>query len=240
MNPTEKHSGAQHILYDAELLHDATPHLFDPQRLERAGALRGSAEGRGTTHFIELEGEQYVLRHYRRGGRIATLLEDRYLRTTLARSRAWCEWHLLAKLVGLDLPVPRPAAARVVTSGPFYRADLITRRIENSQPLSQRLQSTPLNEEQWRTAGICIRRFHKQGVYHADLNAHNILLNPAGKFHLIDFDKGEIRDGNRHWREANLARLRRSLDKLSRQHHLFHFNDSCWQILMDGWRSQPA
>ncbi len=236
MNPTEKQCGTQHILYDAELLPNAGPHLFEPRQLKQAGALRGSAEGRGTTHFIELEGEQYVLRHYRRGGRIAILLGDRYLRSPLSQSRAWREWHLLAKLVELNLPVPRPAAARVITRGPFYQADLITRRIEYGQPLSQRLQTAPLNEGEWHDAGKCIQRFHKRGVYHADLNAHNILLDPTGKFHLIDFDKGGIRTDNSNWQQGNLTRLHRSLDKLSRQHPRFYFDDDGWQALLAGWR----
>ncbi len=235
MNPTEKHDGAQHVLYDADQLSDVEPMMFDPVALQRAGLVRGSAEGRGTTHFIELDGKPCVLRHYRRGG-LVRLLGDRYLRSTLPQTRAWREWHLLANLAVQGLPVPRPVAAQVVTCGLFYRADLIMQRLRGTRSLNQVLGDGPsLSREQWQAVGQCIRRFHRAGVYHADLNAHNILLGADDVVWLIDFDKGEIRPPAGHWEQANLARLQRSLGKLSASHRTFHFTDTDWQQLMLGW-----
>jgi len=241
MNPTEKHDGAQHVLYDADQLSDVQPMIFDPVALQRAGLVQGSARGRGTTHFIELNGKPCVLRHYRRGG-LMRLLGDRYLHGTLPQTRAWREWYLLANLVVQGLPVPRPVAARVITCGLFYRADLIMQRLGDACSLSQTLESGPLlSREQWQAIGQCIRRFHNAGVYHADLNAHNILLDTDDAVWLIDFDKGEIRTPSSDWQQANLARLRRSLDKLSASHEalqqVFHFTDADWQQLILGWKS---
>jgi 3-deoxy-D-manno-octulosonic acid kinase len=235
MNPTEKHAGAQHVLYDADQLSEVDAGIFDPAALAQAGLLRGSAEGRGTTHFIELNGTPCVLRHYRRGGMVAGLLGDRYWRATLPESRAWREWHLLADLVSQGLPVPTPVAAQVVTSGPFYRADLITQHLQNTRSLSEALAAAPLSAEQWQAIGRCIRRFHDAGVYHADLNAHNILLGKDDAVWLIDFDKGEIRKSENEWQQANLARLRRSLDKLAGLRKAFHFDEVNWQQLLSGW-----
>lgn len=234
MNPTEKHDAAQHVLYDADQLNDIELRYFDAAALARDGLLRGSAQGRGTTHFVEIAGQECVLRHYRRGGMVARLMGDRYWRTTLPATRAWREWHLLADLAELGLPVPVPVAARVVTSGPFYRADIIMQRLINTRSLSQALMESELPEAQWRAIGHCIRRFHNAGVYHADLNAHNILL-AGDDVYLIDFDKGEVRPVSRDWQQANLARLRRSLDKLSGLHKLFHFQASDWQQLKAAW-----
>ncbi len=236
MNPSEKHEDSQHILYDAEQLGNIGADLFEPGLLEQKKMLRGCAHGRGTTHFFELNGREFVLRHYHRGGRAADVLGDRYLITSLAKTRAWREWYLLKKLIELDLPVPRPVAARVVTGRLFYRADLITLRIEKSQPLSQRLRFGSLGEKQWCAIGACIGRFHHRGIYHADLNAHNILLDAEGSIYLVDFDKGAIRNPRPGWQQANLARLLRSLQKLSRQHATFHFNGDNWHTLLGGWR----
>jgi len=236
MNPTENHRGAQHVLFDADLLSEVSPDFFDPDALAQAGLLHGGAAGRGTTHFIELDGMACVLRHYRRGGMVAKLLHDRYRWTSLDRTRAWREWHLLADLRQQGLPVPAPVAARVITAGPFYRADLIMRRLEHTRSLCQALEVAPLAAEQWSAVGRCIRRFHDAGVYHADLNAHNILLGDDDAVWLIDFDRGEIRSPARDWQQANLARLRRSLDKLAGLREPFHFADRDWQQLMTGWQ----
>lgn len=237
MNPTEKHNGSQHVLYDADQLNDIDVQMFDPEALAREGLLRGQAQGRGTTYFVELCDQPCVLRHYRRGGWAARLFGDRYWRATLPETRAWREWHLLADLAEQGLPAPRPVAAQVVTDGMFYCADLITQRLEGAQPLSQALINDSLSEAQWRTVGRCIRRFHDAGVYHADLNAHNILLGEDNAAYLIDFDKGEIRSPKRSWQAANLARLRRSLDKLKGQSRTFHFAESDWVWLKEGWGS---
>ncbi len=240
MNPTEKHDGAQHVLYDADQFSDIAPIIFDPLALRKAGLLQGgSAAGRGTAHFIELNGKPCVLRHYRRGG-MARLLGDRYLRGTLPQTRAWREWHLLANLTAQCLPVPQPVAAQVVTCGLFYRADLIMQRLEGTRSLCQTLEDgVVLSQEQWQAIGRCIRRFHDAGVYHADLNAHNILLDADEKVWLIDFDRGKVRVSASHWQQANLARLRRSLDKRLALHEAghgrFHFANEDWQYLVSGW-----
>jgi 3-deoxy-D-manno-octulosonic acid kinase len=241
MNPTEKHSGAQHVLYDADQLEDADADLFEVQALAAAGRLRGTAQGRGTTHFVDIDGQPCVLRHYRRGGLVARLLGDRYLRTSLTETRAWREWHLLAELIEQGLPVPKPVAARVVTVGPFYRADLITQQLLDTRSLAQSLQQTALSEAQWRAIGATIRRFHDAGVYHADLNAHNILLDEkrsdkSNPVYVIDFDRGEKRCPSPGWQQANLARLRRSLDKLGAQQKTFHFDEAAWAALLAGWK----
>jgi 3-deoxy-D-manno-octulosonic acid kinase len=42
-----------------------------------------------------------------------------------------------------------------------------------------------------------IARFHRAGVWHADLTAHNILLEVRGVPWLLDFDRGRIRPHRR-------------------------------------------
>jgi 3-deoxy-D-manno-octulosonic acid kinase len=61
--------------------------------------------------------------------------------------------------------------------------------------------------------GALVARFHRAGIWHADLNAHNVLVAP-GQLYLIDFDRGRQRGPAETWQRANLQRLRRSLVKL--------------------------
>jgi 3-deoxy-D-manno-octulosonic acid kinase len=222
------------MVYDADRLPQADLRIFDPQYWEARAALVGQAAGRGTTWFVQQDNEQWALRHYRRGGLVAKLVTDHYLWLGLERSRPWREWHLTAQLQQRGLPVPAPVAARVVREGASYRADLITQRIPLAEALSHRLKSAALQADDWRCLGTLLRRFHDAGLDHADLNAHNILLDPQNRFWLIDFDKAKIR-ATGSWREGNLRRLRRSLRKLQGQSAQFFWTETDWAALRAGY-----
>lgn len=234
MNPVQLSSGKALILYDADCPVQADDAFFDPEQWRARHALSGVATGRGTTFFVRDGANQWVVRHYRRGGLIGKLVADRYLWSGLAASRAWREWHLLAGLYREGFPVPQPIAARVVREGLFYRADIVTRRLD-ATPLAERLRHGRLGADIWHAIGVTLRRFHDAGVWHADLNAHNILL-ADGQVYLIDFDRGR-RSGKlaAHQAEANLHRLRRSLDKLNRLHREFCFDEEDWKALLRGY-----
>lgn len=235
MNIQTRRIDNQLILYDAAVLVEAEAWLFDAEALQACGLLTGVAQGRGATWFYTYTELALVLRHYRRGGLIAKLLGERYLWTGLRRTRAWREWELLAKMYALQLPVPQPIAARVIHRGLWYSADLIMRRILFTQSLADSLMAKGLDAARWRGIGICIRRFHAAGVYHADLNAHNILLGKDNTVYLIDFDKGELRSPALKWQQKNLARLQRSLRKLKKQHAEFYYSAADWGLLLEGY-----
>ncbi|HEX5339376.1 MAG TPA: 3-deoxy-D-manno-octulosonic acid kinase [Gammaproteobacteria bacterium] len=201
------------ILYDDAALRHAHEELFSPRQWARRDALRSTAGGRGQTWIVNSEDGEWVLRHYRRGGLVARFIADYYFWSGLDRSRPWQEWQLLDALYKEGLPVPQPVAAQVVRRGCWYRGDLITRLIPDSRSLATALGESSIETLPWRAIGICIRRFHDAGVYHADLNAHNILLDSADKVYLLDFDRGERRSPGVLWQEANLGRLLRSLRK---------------------------
>lgn len=153
----------------------------------------------------------------------------------LERTRAWREWRLLQRLWERGLPVPRPVAARVVRHGFFYRADIITERLADARSLATVLSETVLGEDRWKAIGACIRRFHDAGVCHADLNAHNVLLTPAGGIFLVDFDKGRLGTIATSSRRRNVVRLYRSLSKLHSLSDAFRFSDQAWQALLEGY-----
>jgi 3-deoxy-D-manno-octulosonic acid kinase len=78
-------------------------------------------------------------------------------------------------------------------AGPFYRADILIERIRGAKDLVALLKQGPIAGEVWHKIGKTVRQLHDAGVYHADLNSHNLLLDKEGKVWVIDFDKGAIR-----------------------------------------------
>ena len=209
--------------------------LFEPssQPGQRATPVGG---GRGSAWFIDRGSEQWVLRHFRRGGFMARFSEDWYWWAGEERVRAFAEYRVLSKLATAGLPVPTPLAARYRRRGAWYRCDLITRRIPGAVALSARLAAGALPPESWRQVGATIARLHRAGADHADLNAHNILIDDQGRVTVVDFDRGRIRRGGA-WSTRNLRRLRRSLDKISSAlpAEARAFSDECWRILLAGY-----
>ena len=221
------------MLYDASRCSQPDPRLFDRETWRDRGALEEETGGRGTVAFVRDGGRRWVLRHYRRGGFVARLLDDAYLWTGADRTRAFREWRLLRELRAAGLPVPVPVAARYERHGLLYRADLLTEELPTRLTLGRSLQHAPLADSTWRAVGACIGRLHARGVHHADLNAHNLLLGAGDAVYVLDFDRGRIR-ARGAWEQAVLARLLRSLRKVSAALPPGRFDDAAWQALLAG------
>ncbi len=223
------------MLYDASRAGNADENWFDRLWWSRRGSVRESSEGRGAVTFIEADARGLVLRHYRRGGWIARFTSDRYLWRDEALTRSYVEWHLLYVMRRAGLPVPVPIAACYRRTGRYtYSADLITEYIPATLSLAAQLQGGPLGLTGWIAIGRCIRRFHADGIYHADLNAHNVLLGDADKVWLVDFDRGELRHPG-YWSDSNLVRLRRSIEKITEALPPGRFTEADWASLLDGY-----
>jgi 3-deoxy-D-manno-octulosonic acid kinase len=224
-------SGA--MLYDASHCGQPDERLFERRHWRACGALEESAGGRGTVAFIRDGERRWVLRHYRRGGLVAGLLDDRYFWTGADRTRAFREWRLLRELRAAGLPVPEPVAARYERNGLFYRADLITAELPTRRTLTHALAAAPLDAATWRAVGTCIGRLHAHGVHHVDLNAHNLLLGDDGRVYVLDFDRGRIRPRGA-WERAVLERLQRSLRKVTADLPPDRFDAAAWLALLQG------
>ncbi len=222
--------GERTILYDAALIENPDESLFHP-------ASSVTAPGRGEAVFYQHNNLQLVLKHYHRGGMVAAIMGDRYLGYVPEKTRSFREWVLLKTLQRFKLPAPVPVLASFSKTSLFsYRADLITVAIPNSMPLADYLFTQTLADERWQHLGRVLARFHEKSVYHADLNARNILLD-AKQFYLIDFDKGRVRLLSEGWKQLNLVRLQRSLNKFKAAYPDMNYSQENWQQLLLGYKS---
>ncbi|UTZ20551.1 3-deoxy-D-manno-octulosonic acid kinase [Vibrio campbellii] len=204
--------GNSTVWFDDEIITDPSQALFDAQYWQEQDKVVGSATGRGTTWFVQLENMQAALRHYRRGGLFGKVVKDHYWFTGWEQTRSAQEFKLLQNLIDAGVNVPRPIAARAVKSGFTYQADLLSERIPNAKDLVSILLEKPLSEAMYQKVGQEIAKMHRANVNHTDLNIHNILIDDQDKVWIIDFDKCRKQDyGN--WKQSNLNRLKRSFQK---------------------------
>ena len=226
------------ITYDADCVESPGAELFDPGHWRSSQALVGEAAGRGSAWFIDAPFGAVVLRQYLRGGWVAKLSRQSYFFTTLSRSRPFREFHILAALHTLGLPVPRLVAALCEHHGVISTGSIITMRIPSAKTLFDVLpvgsDSAGLKDGFWNSVGQCLRRFHNAGVWHADLNLRNILVDGNQDVFLIDFDRArytpqKVVDG-----KGNLARLKRSFLKLWPNQDVDGFQ-AIWNQLLAGY-----
>lgn len=210
---------------------------FDPQFWRGRGELSDVSGGRGSAWFVGSGEHQWVLRHYRRGGFIAHLSQDSYVWAGEDRVRSFAEWLLLDLMTQRGLRVPKPIAARYERNGLFYRCDLITQRIVDTETLGGKLVMAPLPEVQWRAVGTAVAQLHRAGVDHADLNAHNILIDIQGMVSVIDFDRGRERAPGT-WSGQNLQRLQRSLAKIAVGLPAGRYSAQAWEWLLAGYKAR--
>ncbi len=191
------------------------------EAVEAAGTLYEAAQvtptaeplrGRGTAYRIPTpmrDGVDWLVRHYRRGGALASILGDRYLR--IGEPRPIQELGASVEARRRDIPTPEVIAAAVHPGPGFYRGDLITAFIPRSvtladllyrdpdgpawEPLHGTLARTleaedgPTERERavrrtrvaaCRAAGAVVRLAQDRGLIHADLNLRNLLLQASG------------------------------------------------------------
>ncbi len=207
--PLDLACGAGVMRYDASRIADPGMYLFDPH----AEQLQASAVGQGgrqAAWYVNGDFGQGVLRHYRRGGLIARISADRYVWTAESSTRSFAEFDLLHFMHDRRLAVPRPIAAAYWRHGITYRAAILVERIAQARPLAQALA-----EGGQDAVAQAIFAMHESGVWHSDLNAYNILFDGQARVWLIDFDKCRRQVLSLERRQANLLRLRRSLEKVA-------------------------
>ena len=188
-------------------------------------------EGRGTVKTIDCPGikkERIVIRQYHRGGKIQKFNSDIYWGSSRPLKELWIGYQAMEK----GIPTAEVIAAchhRVFWL--FYRGHLVSREIMNGRDIISYLDSLsrPLNREEIiqkrkaiKTVGSLIRKMHDVGIWHADLNLKNIILQLDNEHklqgYIIDFDKSRIKSRlSENERVQNLLRLNRSVEKFKRK-----------------------
>lgn len=223
----------QMIWYDEQWVQEPLDTLFDPDYWHANHKVIGSAQGRGTTWFVQMAALPAALRHYRRGGLFGKLVSDHYWFQGWENTRSGAEFQLLHHLREQGVNVPRPIAARAVRKGLVYQADILSEKIANARDLVGILQQQPLSAALYQKIGQQIAQLHRAQVNHTDLNIHNILLDDQETVWIIDFDKCAMQEGD-SWKEENLARLLRSFKKEQSRANT-HWQESEWQALLAGY-----
>ena len=194
-------------------------------------APRGVLGGRGVISEARLsDGSSVLVKHYRRGGILRRVVDSLYIR--LGKPRPQSEFDLLHFVGGLGGVVPEPIA--YVTRGSFiYQGWLVMGKIENARSLADiSVEDVPravkVLQEVVRQVSLMI----ENRICHVDLHPGNVLVDPAGKVYLIDFDKAYFFKGKKKkLRDKYLCRWRRAILK----HELpeFLIEGLCGGILRD-------
>jgi 3-deoxy-D-manno-octulosonic acid kinase len=153
IHETVEHSDGGAIIFDASVIPSVSVRTFTAagwRRVRRVEDVLHSG-GRGNTLILDDGRQEYVLRHYRRGGLVSRLVSDSYLWLGEDRTRPFAEWRILQKLANAGLPVPRPAVARYCRQGFTYTADIITLRVPGIRSLSALLAGKPVSRRVWRS-----------------------------------------------------------------------------------------
>lgn len=215
---------------------------FDSDTLKQKGMLIGTTNiGRTETFFFSANNQEYVLKHYYRGGLLRFLVKNHYVYTAQDRTRPFIEWRMLSDLYQQGFAVPRPIAACYTLRGSCYTGSLITSSCRPAIPLSEFLGISTMNSDLWFDLGKLIRDVHQKGVDLPDLNASNILYDSKPrKFWFIDFDSTKVYASGLSERtcQANLNRLKRSFEKIASNTPLgneFHYSLECFTALREGY-----
>lgn len=171
--------------------------------------------GRGPAYVAPINGERWLVRHYRRGGAVAALLRDRYL---ALGNRALHELRVGTAARAAGIPTPEVIAAIRYPAGMFARYDIAVAFIDHAKDLAALLfDQDQVPDVQLTKAAVLIHAMIERGLVHADLNLKNILVAPD-RAYILDLDRCKLTDGVSQ-SEANRMRKRllRSLEKWQRQ-----------------------
>jgi hypothetical protein len=194
------------------------------QIVQKLGALTSTPEAgagnRQSGFRIKLEdGYELFARRSRRGGPIGSILSDVYLGM---KPRPLTELAVTLEARRREIPVVEPMGAMVEWVGPaLYRGFFFTRAVRGMTlwEFVKTDDDPTVRIHVLEQARRAIDTMHAKGLFHADLNLHNLLVTQARESFtviIIDLDKARLFEAPlpAAMRRANAARLMRSARKL--------------------------
>jgi len=181
---------------------------------------------------------RWVCRHYRRGGWLARVLEDRYV--AVGTERPFRE--LIASVAARARGVRTPAvvAGAVYRVGLVYRADIVTEEVADAPSLAAWLRTPrdrPSAEDLLVRAGRAVGTLERACVVHADAHAGNILMSRDGPAWIVDLDRAAVLAPDTRVPLRMRARLERSLHTACVRHGL-EISASAWDALRAGYEDE--
>jgi 3-deoxy-D-manno-octulosonic acid kinase len=189
------------------------------RELETAPAAAGSGN-RGSGYRLKLDGGlELFVRRSRRGGLARLLLRDTFFGVS---ARPFDELGITSKVYRRGVPVAEPMGAMVEWIAPgIYRGFFLSRAIRGMTLWEfLRTDDDPIVKKHvLMTARAAIVTMHDKGLFHADLNLHNLMVTQSGetfKVVILDLDKAQLYDASLRpaLRRKNAQRLLRSARKL--------------------------
>jgi len=187
---------------------------------ELTSAVEAGAGNRQSAYRLDLgDGLEIFARRGRRGGMIASILNDVYIGIT---PRPLTELHVTVEAMRRGIPVAEPMGAMVEWIGPaVYRGFFLTRAVRGMTlwEFVKTDDDQTVRRHVLEQARAAIDTMHNNGLFHADLNLHNLLVTRARDSFtviIIDLDKSRLFDTplSASMRHANAMRLMRSARKL--------------------------
>ncbi len=213
--------------------------------IESRGAVAG-VYGRGDMRSLTLsDGSTALFRRYHHGGLLRGLTGKYFFSWP---PRPFRELTITEELRRRGFPTVEVYAACVEkVAGPVYRGCLVTRQLEGAHDLWAGLQNGFAErvgmEAILKAVAVAVRRMHREGIFHYDLNLKNILIRAGAagvESHVIDFDKAILVLGQlpAPLAQKNLARLLRSIRKLDPERR--YFSTASWDIFWDYYHGAAA
>ena len=148
-------------------------------------------DGRAAVEYTTLpETGPVVIKSYQRGGLVAKIIKEHYLKTGKTRCQKEFDFLNQASMAGISVPQPLIYISR---GYPFYRAWLITQRIKNHRSFTRIAMENPTNAAQFMPSiSKQVRLLIKNNIFHVDLHPGNILIDAEGNPYIIDFDRARM------------------------------------------------